>query len=163
MPKCFFELFAYYQYLVLIYVANILDLKGERLNLYGGELNVACGEIAKKNIEYGPLIERAITDQQFHHLVSAYVAGNKSISGLSDERFSELLKFVGFEKGSKDPIMTSGAVSFSRILEALGSSYQSGDLLSVIMPTWIVHSNAVTGFRGLLNIKFKNAYPDRVI
>ncbi|OIP30842.1 MAG: hypothetical protein COZ68_05780 [Deltaproteobacteria bacterium CG_4_8_14_3_um_filter_43_13] len=122
--NCFLELLAYYQFLVLIYLANVLDLTDTSLDLYGGDLNVVCcqmaNQIANYDVELDLLIEGTIRDNQFQNLVSAYLAGDKSISGLSDESFFSLLKFLGFEKYYDDLIMMSYVVSYSRILKVLG-------------------------------------------
>jgi hypothetical protein len=166
--NCFLELLAYYQFLVLIYLANVLDLTDTSLGLYGGGLTVLCCEMANEignyNVELGMLIERAITDNQFPKLVSAYLSGDKSTSGLSDESFFSLLKFTGFEKYCDDFIMMSYVVSYSRILKVLGYSY--GDRhnldIDIMSSTWFVHADAINKFRELLKMKFKKAFPSRV-
>jgi hypothetical protein len=164
LSNCFFEILAYYQFLVLIYLANILDLTDRSLSLYGHDLNVVYGQIAKDDAKLGLLIGRAITDYQFHNLVSSYLSGDKSISGLSDESFVSLLKFLGFEKYHDDFINRSLVVSYSRILKVLGCSYGDRDIpdIDIMLPTWYVHSSATINFKKLLAIKFKKSFPNSV-
>lgn len=119
--KVFFERFAYYQFLVLIHVVNILKINDEELNIFGWELNKEFLLAVEEHKEFKKIksnIKKALSDKQFHNLISSYLSGDRTISGLSEEHFSFLLGSLKFKR-TEDFITISYAVSFSRILRAL--------------------------------------------
>lgn len=161
--RIFYELFAYYQFIVLSYVLNILGLREKTLNQFGSELNRTIGLIAKSEKKLCSHIKNAISDYQFHNLVGSYLADDMSICNLNKEDFASLLKITGFDKCTDDYIMTSYVVSHSRLLRTLGMT--KGENLGHdfrMLALWLIHTSHISSFRDSINEYFKRTYPGKV-
>jgi len=156
--KIFYELLAYYQFLVLGYVANVLDLESDDINILGGQLNEAIFLIGKSDKKLDSHIKNAFLNPEYNSLVGSYLADDRTISNVSNEKFNSYLKITGFEKFQNDYIMMSYVVSYSRLLNTLEIPEWKLKKLGL----WTIHTGFVNSFRDSLNKYFKETYPDKV-
>lgn len=169
LPAIFSELCAFYQYLVLIYIANVAEPDSGSLRMLGGSLNLALVRIASepgsKIAEKlsGDFVLGLLSTHDFHRRVGAYLAGNTSISGLTPEDWSDLLKLLGFEGLSGSFMGMNHVVIFSRLLNALGmSAKKPEENLELFMQTWLTHMDVARIMEATLREEFARCFPGRL-
>lgn len=170
LPAIVSELCAFYQYLVLIYAANVAELDGGSLGMLGGSLNLAQVKVASEPESKiaeklsGDLVRELLSSDKFHHLVGAYLAGDTSISGLTPEVWSRLLKFASFEKLSGDFMAMNHLVIFSRLLNSLGTSYgeETAESVKLAFGTWFTHMDVALVMEAKLREEFAKYFPGRL-
>jgi len=160
--KIFYELLAYYQFLVLITVFNVFGIEGEAMNRFGGELNRTLDLIAKDEKKLYPHVKKAVSNPPFHNLVGSYLSDDRSISNLNKKSLTSLLKITGFDRFTDDFIKMSYIISYSRLLRTLG--FTRGDSLIrnfKMLALWFIHADFVNSFRQSLSKYLKETYPDK--
>jgi hypothetical protein len=170
LPAIFSELCAFYQYLVLIHAANVTELDSGSLSMLGGSLNLAQVKVASEPESRiaeklsGDLVRELLSSGKFHHLVAAYLAGDTSISGLTPEIWSRLLKFTGLEKQSGDFMAMNHLVIFSRLLNSLGTSYgeETAKGVQLAFGTWFTHMDVALIMEAKLQEEFIRCFPGRL-
>lgn len=160
LPRILVELFAFYQYLVLVYAANVTGLDTTSLNLFGGSLNLALA--ARIPSEPTAFPKELLFSDDFHDLIAAYLSGDTSVSGLAPDDWTRLLRFTSFDKLSGDFMAMNHLVLFSRLLRALGTSYGEASGAKLPILTWMTHRNFAKRQEVLLREKFERAFPGRL-
>lgn len=150
--RVFFELLAYYQFTILIYYAHGFDIQDDHLNCLGGDLNKEFVDSTLGDSLLHSRVSHAVSDNNFHYLVSNYLAFKKDILEMDNESFESLVALTQFKKYAEDYMMLSCVISLSRILKVVG--YTNYDLIRSnfmkIWPIWITHSTNVTMIRKVL-------------
>jgi len=156
--RVFLELLAYYEFLVLIYLANIFEVKNEELHIVQRELEKSIMQAANKNGRWGAIVKNSFFSQSFPNtteLVGCYVRGEKSLSNASESAFIETARFLSFSDKLNDFILNTYVVSFLRLLSVFGISIVNANSLLV----WTDHAYFINNFRSILKEAFKEAFP----
>lgn len=164
--RLFIELLAFYQYLALVYTANVTEPEVNWLNAFGGELTLAMERFAKgrkgRPAAGWVNIPEVLRSGMFHSLVKAYMAGDTSISGLSQEDWGAALHFTSFDKLSDNFMAMNEVTAFSRLLSMLGTPYDSADLETTIS-VWLSHRESARQAEAQLKEMFRQAFPERLL
>lgn len=140
------------------------NLHGNALNLFGGDLNQACQELAKGKWEpLGDLIESAIASPGFHRTVSAYFREEVALSGFTEEDFDSFQSFLVNDEKYRGGMMTAYLLAYARILRSVtGEKAEATDFISVLtnsfsMFGWLSHLEATTNFSKALADQLQDA------
>ncbi len=147
--EIFFELLAWKQfYFLSIYYSNY-GFNQEFISTLGCYFNEICVKLTE-NKRLKKLLSRALSENNFHSLVSKYLACDKTtVINIDEAHFKQLVKFISFNKHSDDYIVFSSAISFSRILKVFELSFndQSWEGISLM---WLSYIDRSIKFKGYL-------------
>lgn len=157
-PKLFFEIFAFYQFIMLATVAAKFNVHGKDLNLFGGDLNEACSDLAKgKWNGLQNLIDSTIASPDFHSIVGRYFREDISLSGLSAEDFDLFGMFLVTDEKHRGGMMTAYLLAYTRILRTgITEDDQAQEYISLLtnsfsMLGWISHLESTFAFTKVLS------------
>ena len=153
--ECFREVLAYYNFIVLITVANYFNLAGLRLDLLGGETCLSATEVASPH--YADLIHRCFASDSYHQIVAQYMSFEDGDTGFTKEDFDSIVKIVGFEQHQNDFLMKSYVLSFARLLTVLSLKDKYEDF-RIVTQLWIAHVSTINASRKTLNDILKRPF-----
>jgi hypothetical protein len=163
--RLFAELLAFYQYLALVYTANVAEVDTAWLNDFGGQLTLAQVKVAL-GLVGSPAstwidIPQVLASDEFQALVKAYMAGDTSISGLSNDEWDGLVNFTGRVAHSDNFMAMNELTLFCRLLQALGTRYGAANTLTTIA-LWQSHRESARQEEASLKDRFMQAFPGRI-
>jgi len=151
-----FEIFAYYEFLMLLHLVTVDKVPAKEVADVQFELERAVDQSLGKK-DFG--IRKKLMGGNLSYLVGCYVRDDSSLIEVNEPEFLSLAKVIGFHKRLDDFILKTYVISFLRILGALGYVKQ-GKVRHYfnIFSVWIVHANQVGAFRNILkevNLEYK--------
>lgn len=161
--KISFELLAYYEFLILIYLVNIFSIPDDQIKYVQLELEKALDYEVANHKKLKSVINEYLYDGSISKLVGSYMRGEQSVIEVNESEFLRIAKIVNFDGNLDDFILRTYLISFFRLLNSLdlienNTVKKNWNVLAI----WIVHSTSVNSFRSLLKKVFKESFPNRI-
>jgi hypothetical protein len=161
--KISFEVLAYYEFLILIYLVNIFSIPDNEIKYVQLELEKALDQEVAKHKKLKSVINKYLYDGSISKLVGRYMKGDKSLIEVNESEFLGIAKIVNFDGKLDDFILRTYLISFFRLLNSLALIENNTVKKNInVLAIWIVHSTSVNNFRSVLKKVFKESFPDRI-